>query len=317
MRIAVAASGKLGTSVLRPLLESSHQVVAVLQDGRQVRGHRRCTSRWLARLLGGRDNFLKLAARHRLPVHYIDKMDEAELAPLRSLEIDVLLVSGFAIILKPALIGLPRIGCVNMHSSLLPRHRGPNPFSAVIVQGDAVTGVTFHRIDEGIDTGEILEQTPFEIGARDEMIQIYHRACQIAGERVVPLMDRIAREGLRGDAQDPALATYDRKLTEADAWIDWRWSTAQIDRMVRGFPPTVMPRFRFRGDVVYVAKAQPHAGEPDAAPGTVLRDHQPARIATGDGALEIRVAFCKRPLPWIWPSPFSRPREGERLEVPE
>lgn len=316
MRIAIAASGRLGTTVLRPLLDSTHDVVAVIQDGRQTRGAKRWITRLLSRFLGGRENMLKLAARHRIPIFYIDKMSEAELDPLRKLNVDILLVSGFAIILKKPILELPRIGCVNMHSSLLPRHRGPNPFSAVIVQGETESGVTFHVMEEGIDTGDILDQTPFDLGPRDEMMAVYRKACVIAGERVVPLMDRIAREGLIGRPQDPALATYDRKLTDADAWLDWTRPAEELDRMVRGFSPATMPRFAFRKDTVYVARSKIVENTTGAAPGTVVRARRPVRIATGDGLLELQVAFCKRPFPWIWPTRLNRPVDGERLNTP-
>ena len=314
MRIAVAGSGRLGATVMRPLLQSSHQVVAVVQDGRQTRGLKRILARISGRIFGGADNMLKLAAVNRLPVVYINKMSPEELAPLKALNIDVLLVSGFAIILKKPILELPRVGCVNMHSSLLPRHRGPNPFSAAIVQGDTQSGVTFHVMEEGIDTGVILDQTPFEIEASDDMMTVYRKACAIAGERICAVMDQVARDGLRGAEQDPALATYDGKPTDADAQVDWSRPAAEIDRLVRGLTPAKMPRFPYRGSQIFIAKSRFSSEAVDAAPGTVLKNGNPPRIATGQGWIDLQVAFCRRPFPWIWPSPFNRPRVGERLD---
>jgi len=315
MRIAIAASGRLGATVTRPLLQTRHEVVALIQDGRQTKGIWRPIN-WIFSYLGGADNMLAIARRNRMRVVYIDKMTEAELAPLRALNIDLLLVSGFAIILKKPLLQLPRIGCINMHSSLLPRHRGPNPFSAAIVQGDTHTGVTFHVMEEGIDTGDILDQSTFEIEPRDEMMTVYRKACEVAGQRIVEVIEYIDNHGLVGTPQDPALATYDPKLTEKDAWIDWGKSAIEIDRMIRGFSPATMPRFRFKDDTIYVAKSTPHPEPVDAAPGTVISSGNPLRIATGAGSLDLHVAFCRKPVPWVWPSPFSRPVTGERLGTP-
>lgn len=313
MRIAVAGSGRLGTSVLVPLLESDHEVVAVVQDGRQCRGLRRLLSRSLAPLAMTPHSMLKLARRNRLPVVYIDKMTESELAPLAALKPDVLLVSGFAIILKPPLLELPRIGCVNMHSSLLPRHRGPNPFTAVLLAGERESGVTFHVMEPGIDTGDVLDQTAFEVGPGDAMVDVYQRACARAAERVVDVMDRIASGGLNGVPQDEAVASYDKKVKPDEAWLDWRRPAEELERMVRALAPTLLPRFTFRGRTIYVARAQ-YNDEPVAeAPGTVLRNRGMVVVATGKGSMKLQVAFARRPLPWIWPSPWLRPSIGEDL----
>lgn len=314
MRIAIAASGRLGATVARPLLASTHKVVAVVQDGRQSKGVWRFLAHLGAAFFGGANNMLALARRNRLPIIYIDKMTDEELAPLRKLDIDVLLVCGFAIILKKPLLELPHIGCVNMHSSLLPRHRGPNPFSAAIIQGDTHTGITFHAMEVGIDTGDILDQAVFEIGPRDEMLNVYHQACQLAGERVVEVMDKTERDGMKGIPQDHTQASYDPKPSEADTWMDWSRSAIELDRLVRGSSPAKMARFRFRDNMVYVAKSEPHPEAANGEPGTVLQSATPVRVATGDGTLDIVMALSKKPVPWIWPSPFSRPVTGEKLE---
>jgi methionyl-tRNA formyltransferase len=169
-------------------------------------------------------------------------------------------------------------------------------------------------MEEGIDTGVILDQTPFEIEASDDMMTVYRKACAIAGERICAVMDQVARDGLRGAEQDPALATYDGKPTDADAQVDWSRPAAEIDRLVRGLTPAKMPRFPYRGSQIFIAKSRFSSEAVDAAPGTVLKNGNPPRIATGEGWIDLQVAFCRRPFPWIWPSPFNRPRVGERLD---
>ncbi len=316
MRIAVAGSGHLGASVLVPLLESSHEVVGIVQNGRELRGWRRALSAQLLSRLGGGNSLLRWASRRRLPVVWIDRMTEEELAPLRVLEPDILLVSGFSIILKPPLLRLPRVGCVNMHSSLLPRHRGPNPFSAVVLAGDPETGVTFHVMDEGIDTGDILDQAAFAIDETATMVSVYRQACELASERVVPLMDRIEREGLRGRPQDPAGASYEKKPKADDARLDWNAPARELDRLVRALAPTTMPWFLYKGRKISVARLDFDAAPVEAAPGTVLQNRPLARIATGEGTVRLRIAYIRVPLPWLWPAPWSRPERGERLGGP-
>jgi len=313
MRIAIAGSGNLGASLWRGLEDSRHEIVALVCDGRQTRGIRRWINPAVARLLGGRESVTRLARRAGVPLVWIDKMTPEELAPLAAIAPDLLLVGGFAIILKPPILQIPRIGCINMHSSLLPEHRGPNPFHAAIRAGDTETGVTFHVVDEGIDTGPILDQTPFPITPEDTLFTVYRRACQIGEERVAAVIDAIEANGLQGAPQAPGAGSYDKKPTVDDAWIDWNDTAEQIDRMCRALCQNPMPRFLHQGRIVSVARATFDPMPVDAAPGTVLKNYPTATIATGLGTVTLNVAFCTTPVPWIWPAPWSRPAIGDCL----
>ena len=314
MRIAIAGSGLLGTSLLTPLLNSSHEVVAILQDGRQTRGFRRVWIPALARWLGGRNSMTALARRNRLPIFWIDRMTEEELAPLRALKPDLILVGGFSIIFKTPLLDLPTHGCVNTHSSLLPRHRGPNPFNGVLMSGDEETGVTFHRMDPGVDTGDLLDQTRYPVEARDNLLTLYRRACKVASTRVLPVVDAIDADGCTPIPQDASLATYNKRPQAEDLWLRWDQPAEQIDRHVRALSPTPMARFNYKGRVVYVARSTYNPRPVEAAPGTVLSSRGPATIATGQGTITLRAAFLRLPIPWVWPAVWSRPAQGDKLD---
>ncbi len=332
MRIALVGSGRLARSLLLPLLESHHEVVALVQDGRRAR-----RIQWGQRSLGallasiarrisssftylitvlaspfGYGDIIGIALRKRIPIIWIDRMTEDELEPLRRLEPDLLLVGSFAIILKKPLLDLPKLGCVNTHPSLLPKHRGPNPFSAVIMAREHQTGVTFHIMDEGIDSGDVLEQYSFPIEPTDTAFGIYGKACEVARRHIVSLMDRIETGGLHGTPQDHSQATYDRRLERGDTRIDWTKSVHDIYRLIRAAKPIFLPSFTFRGKTVYVSVVKAHAKPCDAEPGTVV-SCKPLRIATGDGVLTILVAYTRAPFPWVWPMPWNRPRIGEKV----
>lgn len=301
----------MAVSLLLPLVESSHEVVAVVQNGRKTKG----VKRWLLPMwlsgFGGSVSATGLAVRRGIPIVWIDRM-AGDLEPLREREPDVLLVGGFNIILNRSLLDLPRIGCVNAHSSLLPKHRGPNPFCWAVLSDERESGVTFHIIDEGIDTGDILDQTPFEVGARDTALTVYAKACRVASERVVAVMDRIEAEGLRGTRQDHDAATYDKRPTEEDTHIDWTLPAEVIERRARAFRPLLMMRFHFRGRTVRVSRVEFDPAPVEAEPGTVLRARPPVRIATGQGTLIIQTAYCTKPIPYFWPAPWFRPKPGEK-----
>ena len=314
MRIAVAGHGRLAVCLMRALLDSTHEIVAVIQNGRKTRGLRRWAKRLASGALRPNSSAMGLAVRHGIPAVWIDRMTEEELVPLKALGPDVILVGGFDIILKKPIIELPGIGCVNTHSSLLPRHRGPNPFSAAIMSGDSETGVTFHVLEEEIDTGDIVEQAAFPILPKDTGMTVYLNACDMAGTLVTGVMDRIEREGLNGTPQDQALASYDKRLVLEDSYIDWTRPAEEIERKWRAMKPFLLPRLRYRGHTVIVAHLSAEATEVEAEPGVLLRVKPVVRVATGLGTIALTSAYAAAPAPWAWPALWSRPKIGEKLE---
>jgi methionyl-tRNA formyltransferase len=304
-------------SLIEPLHESQHEIVAILQDGRRTRGLRRTLDPWMARAVNSRMSPSAYALRQGLPLIWLDKMTPEELAPLAAAKPDILLVGGFGIIIKPPLLELPRIGCVNCHSSLLPKHRGPNPFAWCLLTGETRTGATFHVMDPGIDTGDILDQTAFDITKEDTTLSIYRRACDQTRMRVVDVMDQVERDGLRGTPQDATLATYEKAPTAKEALLDWRKPAEELDRIVRALMPSPAPRFQHKGQTVYVFRLYPCEKPVDAPPGVVLSRHAGVTVATGAGSVRITAAFLKRPFPWLWPAPWHAPQVGEQLPLPE
>jgi len=312
MRIAIAGNGSLGLSLMRPLVESRHEVVALVQDGRNYKGLKRALFRAANSAFAFENTLSGYAYRKSIPTIWISRMTESELAPLRRLEPDILLVGGFGIILKRPILELPRVACVNAHTSLLPRHRGPNPFSAVILQQEKETGLTFHLMDEGIDTGGILAQFSFPIEEEDTAYSIYHKGCDVAGERVVEVVDEIQEKGVCTTPQDESLATYDKKLTRDDYRIDWTGESDYYHRLMRAGRPFFTPWFSWRGRPVYLVKGAFKKEKAEAEPGTVL-SVRPLRVAVGDGTCTVVSAFAKAPVPWIWPAPWHVLRSGDRL----
>jgi len=256
---------------------------------------------------------MRIAARHRIPIVWLDRMDDPGLAEIRAFKPDLLITCGFSIILKKKLLALPAIGCINIHSSLLPKHRGPCPFNYAILAGDSETGVTFHVTEEAIDSGNILDQVRIPLVSTDTGLTVYRKACEAARAHVLAVVDAIEQDGLRGVPQDRSQATYDKKLTAEDATIRWDRSAVELERLVRGCYPTMPVRFQHRGTTVYVLRASSDPRHVDAPPGTVLSD-SPLRVATSEGAFTIRAAGTRFPVPWMWPAPWNRPNVGDRLE---
>lgn len=312
MRILLAGTGKLGVNLATPILKSRHQIVSILQNGRHTKGTKRLVNKVFLGKFGGGDSIIRFAVKNHIPVFWIDKMNEEELKPLRQLSPDLILTGGFSIIFKKSILALPRIGCVNVHSALLPRHRGPNPFYAVIRNGETQSGVTFHIMDEGIDTGPIVAQQSFPVYDTDTAYAIYCRASQLAGTMVLDVLNQIEEKGLQGEPQNPEYASYDPKPTIKDSIIRWDVPAIDIDRQVRALSQTIMTRFTHKGRNVFVSRVKVNDKETPATPGTVIRPRFPAEIATARGTVTLLSAFTVFPIVWLWPAKNTL-TEGEVL----
>lgn len=313
MRIALAGSGVLAARMANTLAASKHEVVALVQNGRKKGGIRRSIARATAWLYPREVSTVSFALRRKVPIVWIDKMTEEELAPLRRIHPDLLLVCGFGIILKKPLLTLPRIGCVNTHSSLLPKHRGPDPFTAVVLANERESGVTFHVMDEGIDTGDIIAQFPFPVTPKDTSLVVYKNACRIAADHVVPLMDRIEAEGLNGTPQNQSEGTYDKKTTDGALRVVWEKPSEDIKRLTLAFSFPNPPWFLCRGTKIRLIRVAVKDTPSDALPGTILATCPRLTVATGRGVVEILSAYRTRPVPCFWPTRWSRLTVGERL----
>lgn len=314
MRIIVAGSGRLGVSVLEPLLDSHHEVVALAQNGRGVSPWQRRAKRVFAAALPATDAPIRHALRHNVPLLWWAQQDETELAQVREFNPDLIITCGFSVILKPTLLELPRIGCVNVHSSLLPQHRGPTPFTWIIWGKDTESGVTFHVTEPTIDTGAILDQVRFPVEENETAVTLYHKSCEFVRERVVAVLDRVAHDGLNGTPQNPEHATYDPKPDDDALRLDWTQPAEELHRRVRGAFPFFYTHFSYQGRKVRVIRTTFDAAPVSAAPATVLHRGRGIKVATGAGSLTIELALVGRRVPRPWPGIANAPRAGDRLE---
>lgn len=314
MRIIVAGSGLLGVSIMEPLLESRHSIAALLQNGRKTPRWQRPLLRVGSLLSSDLPDPARLALRRRIPVVWLEGTQAEHLKRVGALEPDLIIACGFSIIFKKPLLDLPRIGCINVHSSLLPRHRGPAPFAHVILAGDTESGITFHAMDAGIDTGPILDQGRFEVGRDDTGMSVYRNCCELARERIVDVVDRIEGEGLRGTPQGEDEASYDPPVTREDFALDWSRPAEELERIVRAsdaYYPATFPHGR---KTIQVTQAEAGPGAADEEPGTLVGLAPCPRIATGSGTLIIRSAYVRGPLSGPWPAGLSPRQLGEKIE---
>ena len=202
---------------------------------------------------------------------------------------DVMVVAAYGLILPRWVLDAPRLGCLNVHASLLPRWRGAAPIHRAIEAGDAETGVTIMQMDAGLDTGDMLLVERIAITADDTTGSLEDKLAGLGGRLVVQALDLAARGGLKPVKQPEAGVTYARKIDKAEAWVDWFHSAELIERRIRAFDPMPGATARIAGENVKLWRARVEtetAGS--AAPGTVLRaDSSGVLVACGERVLRL------------------------------
>jgi len=212
------------------------------------------------------------------------------LGHLQRLAPDLVFVAAFGQLLGERLLALPRLGCVNLHASLLPAHRGAAPIPAAILAGETASGVSFMRMEKGLDTGPVFAQFRCPITPAMRADDLERELGELGGRQAVGTLLRIAAGELTAAPQDPALASHARKIVKADGELDWREPAETIARKVRAYHPWPGMSFvRERGGrLLHVKVTAGQAVPGSGAPGEVLQaDGQGWTVATGQGLLAI------------------------------
>lgn len=195
---------------------------------------------------------------------------------------DVIVVAAYGLLLPPWVLALPRLGCLNIHASLLPRWRGAAPIHRAIEAGDAETGITIMQMDQGLDTGDMLLVESLSIAADDSTATLHDKLAALGGRLVVEALEAAAGGGLAPRVQAEAGVTYAHKIDKAEARIDWRQPAAQIERRIRAFDPQPGCHFEFEGESLKVWRAQVASGL-GGQPGDTHLDPRRFTVVCGQG----------------------------------
>jgi methionyl-tRNA formyltransferase len=195
---------------------------------------------------------------------------------------EICVVAAYGLILPKAILEAPRLGCLNIHASLLPRWRGAAPIERAILEGDDETGVTIMRMDEGLDTGATLLKRKVPIKAKTTAGDLHDRLAKLGAAMIVEALEGLAQGVLVSKSQPPARGIrYASKTDPSELRLDWNASSAQLSRIVRAFTPRAW--FDLKGERVRVLEANAIGCRPKKSPGTVLANG--LTIACGKGAL--------------------------------
>ena len=227
----------------------------------------------------------ELALAHGLPVWQPDHLRGEAVERLRGLTPTVIVVAAYGEILRPAVLAIPPHGCLNLHASLLPRHRGASPIVAALLSGDSETGVTMMQMDAGMDTGAIVAQQSLPLTGQERQGELTARLAELAAG----LLRRTLPEWLAGwitpQPQEDARASYCPVLRREDGQIDWTRPAPYIERMTRAYDPWPGAFTFLRGRRLHIWRASVLPQSIPLPPGTLTRHGHDLVASTGDGAL--------------------------------
>ncbi|MDD3118893.1 MAG: methionyl-tRNA formyltransferase [Victivallales bacterium] len=232
------------------------------------------------------------AAAHHHPIDKIPSVNAPEfIAHLKALRPDIILVISFGQLLKKEILYLDGAVCVNIHASLLPRYRGASPIAAAIIDQEEVTGITFMKMAEGLDTGAIYRRYEYRLDGTENAMRLEHILGRLAAHRTPEVLAEIAAGTLPAMPQCPTAAKLTHKLHKEHGLIDWHKTAGEIDAMVRGYYPWPGACFHLEHGGRNLTLRLTAAGvvpEMTGRPGEVLRaDKRQWIVACGDGALEL------------------------------
>ncbi|HLI79233.1 MAG TPA: methionyl-tRNA formyltransferase [Candidatus Binataceae bacterium] len=209
------------------------------------------------------------------------------LAQLKGFEPDLLVVAAYGRILPNDVLAVPRIMPINVHASLLPRHRGASPIEGAILAGDRETGVTIMRVVEQMDAGAMLHRRAISIAENETTGSLKRKLAELGAEALIETLEKIRCGEVIETPQDERLATYTKIITKADAVIDWHQPGTQIERMTRAYDPWPVARTTFGGSDLMIYRARVVASDSDVAAGSIVSIGADPIVRCGDGALEL------------------------------
>ena len=207
------------------------------------------------------------------------------LAELEALNADLIVVAAYGLLLPRTILDLPRVACVNVHASLLPRWRGAAPIQAAILAGDKQTGISLMQMDEGLDTGGVYSTSPLEIGDKESAGELHDRLAILGGEMLVQHLAEIAEGKLVPVAQQDSAATYAGKIRTDDARLDWSRTATELERVVRAYNPVPGAWTTLNGERLKCWRAVA-SSDNSGDPGAVISSSDAGIVvACGEGSL--------------------------------
>ena len=284
LKIIFAGTPDFSVAPLKALIDSQHDVIGVYTQPDRPAGRGR-------KLTPG--PVKACALEHGIEVYQPEKLNSAEDQQcLIELKADLMVVVAYGIILPEAVLSAPRLGCINIHASLLPRWRGAAPIQRAILAGDRESGITIMQMDIGLDTGDMLLKVRCDISAQDTGSSLHDKLAVMGAQALMQALPAIANQTIQAEKQDDAQANYAHKLQKSEALIDWSQPATALQRQVNAFNawPVAQTPIEVKGkkQMLRVWRAQAIDGVTHEQPGKVIAcEKQGIDVATSEGILRL------------------------------
>lgn len=281
MRVIFMGTPDFAVGTLEAIIEAGHEVVLVVTQPDKPKGR------------GKEMQFppvKQTALSHGIEVYQPRRVREPEcVAYLEQYKPDMIVVAAFGQILPKEILQMPVYGCINVHASLLPKYRGAAPIQWAVINGDEVSGVTIMRMDEGLDTGDMIAKVSVPLAKDETGGSLFDRLAKAGADLCVETMETIEKGTAQYEKQDEALATHTTMIHKKMGKINWTSSAAEIERLIRGLNPWPSAYTALNGKTIKIWSAECLPGGDSSKAGTVVQvDKQNLIVQTGDGMLSLK-----------------------------
>jgi methionyl-tRNA formyltransferase len=279
MKIIFAGTPDFAVPSLQALLDSNYEVCAVYTQPDRPAGR-------------GRHEQIspvkELALRYSIPViQPLTLKTNEDLELLMSFDADLMVVVAYGMILTDAVLGVPKLGCINVHGSLLPRWRGAAPIQRALMAGDEKTGVTIMQIVSKLDAGAMFHKEEYVVAPNDTASDLYEKLAELGAIGLCNVLAKMAVGVIPAEPQDESLVTYAEKLTKSEAVIDWKQPANILALKVKGLNAWPVAQTFYQGNVMRIWQAEAIKSETDLEPGIVICTNKNMDVATGKGLLRL------------------------------
>lgn len=280
MRIVFMGTPDFSVGALEALIEAGHDIVAVVTQPDKKKGR------------GGQMQMTpvkEVALKHNLTVYQpVKARDEEFVTLLREIAPDVIVVIAFGQILPKSILEIAPYGCINIHASLLPKYRGAAPIQWAVIDGEEKTGITTMQMNEGIDTGDILETVEVVIDKKETGGSLFEKLSDVGAKLIVQTLKHAEEGTLHPVAQDDSKSNYVKMLTKELGNMDFTKSANELERLIRGLNPWPSAYTKFRGKTLKIWDADVNETEIDGKPGEIVKVEKDGfSVKTGKGCLKI------------------------------